>query len=145
SSQWSECLATADALLEAVRDRCEGAPEEATARWHKAISLGGYGEGDESRLTAGQTTPLSAEGIAAVQGEAGDRDQADAGDAPPPRQRGVREQRCFDRLQAMEIGAIIAFSSGTGGFLHARVCEHMADPARLLLSVSDGPEVMLEV
>src|SRR5690606_9925441 len=144
SSQWSECLATADALLEAARERSEGAPEEATAWLHKAISSVGYGEGDASRLTAGLTTPVSAEGIAAVQGEAGDHDQADAGDAPP-RQRGVREQRCFDRLQAMDIGAIIAFSSGTGGFLHARVCEHMADPARLLLSVSDGPEVMLEV
>ena len=61
------------------------------------------------------------------------------------RQRGVREQRCFDRLVAMAPGATIAFSSGTGGFLHARVCEHLPDPARLLLCVDDGPEIMLEV
>lgn len=146
SSQWSECLATADALLEAAREKNEDAPEEATAWLRKAISSVGYGEGDATRLTAGLTTPVSAEAIAAVEsGGDGGHDQAEAGDAPPPRRRGVREQRCFDRLQAMDIGAIIAFSSGTGGFLHARVCEHMADPARLLLSVSDGPEVMLEV
>src|SRR5690606_24101239 len=109
SSQWSECLATADALLEAARERSEDAPEEATAWLRKAITSVGYGEGDATRLTAGLTTPVSAEAIAAVESGGGDHDQADAGDAPPPRQRGVREQRCFDRLQAMDIGAIIAF------------------------------------
>src|SRR5690606_18742144 len=111
SSQWSECLATADALLEAARANNEDAPEEATTWLRKAISSVGYGEGDATRLTAGLTTPVPADAIAAVENASGDgaHEQAD-GEAPPPRQRGVREQRCFDRLQAMDIGAIIAFS-----------------------------------
>ena len=137
SSQWSECLATAEALLDAARESSGDAPEEATTWLRKAISSVGYGEGDATRLTAGLTTAVKDEGRS-------DAD-SDAGDAPAQRLRGVREQRCFDRLLALPIGATIAFSSGTGGFLHARVCEHMADPMRLLLSVSDGPEVMLEV
>jgi len=144
SSQWSECLATADALLEAAREKSEDAPEEATAWLHKAISSVGYGDGDATRLTAGLTTPVSAEEVAAVDSDDGG-DPSAAGRAAALRQRGVREQRCFDRLQALDVGATIAFSSGRGGFLHARVCEHMSDPARLLLSVSEGPEVMLEV
>src|SRR5690606_19654522 len=104
----------------------------------------GYGEGDATRLTAGLTTPVSAGEIAAADSDGGG-DPSAAGQAAALRQRGVREQRCFDRLQALDVGATIAFSSGRGGFLHARVCEHMSDPARLLLSVSEGPEVMLEV
>jgi hypothetical protein len=144
SSQWSECIATADALLESAREKSEDAPEEATAWLRKAISSVGYGEGDATRLTAGLTTPVSAGEIAAVDPDGGS-DPSAAGQAAALRQRGVREQRCFDRLQALDIGATIAFSSGRGGFLHARVCEHMAAPARLLLSVSEGPEVMLEV
>lgn len=127
SSQWGECLATADALLEAAR-ASGGAPEQATTWLRKAITAVGYGEGDATRLAAGLTTPAQ-----------------DDGNAPVERQRGVREQRCFDRLVAMAPGATIAFSSGTGGFLHARVCEHLPDPARLLLCVDDGPEIMLEV
>ncbi|MDQ2701248.1 MAG: DUF1631 domain-containing protein [Pseudomonadota bacterium] len=139
SSQWSECLATADAMLDAARESSD-APEEATTWLRKAISSVGYGDGDASRLTAGLTTPVQDDG--AIDGDGG---PADASEAPAPRQRGVREQRCFDRLLALSPGATIAFSSGTGGFLHARLCEHLPDPARLLLSVSDGPEIMLEI
>src|SRR5690606_2808257 len=144
SSQWSECLATADALLDAAPDSGD-APEQATNWLRKAISSVGYGEGDATRLTAGLTTQVQGGGGDAEDGNDGAGGSGEAGDAPATRRRGVREQRCFDRLLALSTGETIAFSAGTGGFLHARVCEHMPDPERLLLSVSDGPEIMLEV
>jgi hypothetical protein len=142
SSQWSECINAADSLLEAARNTGI-APEEVAAWLRKAFASIGYGTGDATRLAAGLTTPL-ADGMAGARA-AGDEATAAGEQAPVERQRGVREQRCFDRLLLLPPGAQIGFSAGTGGFLHAALREHHPDPARLLLAVTgDGPEIMFE-
>lgn len=128
SVQWSECLAIADTLLDAARAGTE-APED-VARWlQRAIAAVGYGENDAARL-AGKLTA---------------RASAGAGE-PAPRPRGVREQRCFDRLVLLDPGAMLGFSAGDGSFLHLCLREHLHDPARMLLALPDGSrEIVFEV
>lgn len=151
SSQWSECIGVADAMLDAARAGNE-APEDAERWLRRAIGAVGYAEADADRLVAGLTTradeaaPPSAS--AATHGAAPEAgDPAGATAAPPaPRERGVREQRCFDRLLLLDPGAMLGFSAGDGSFLHLRVREQLPDPARLLLSMPDDRrEIMFEV
>lgn len=170
STQWSECIGVADALLDAARVGTD-APED-VARWlQRAIGAVGYAEGDANRLAAGLTTRTAAGGAdaageatdagdrgasASASGErgAGERasgapaESAGAGGATRavPGERGVREQRCFDRLLLLDPGAMLGFSAGDGTFLHLRVHEHLHDPPRLLLaSPQDGREIVFEV
>lgn len=163
STQWSECIATADALLDAARAGAE-APEDAERWLRRAIGAVGYAENDAGRLAAGLTTRAAA-GDGAGGGGAGgndaggsDADRSDAAAGAPaasadgatprasPRERGVREQRCFDRLLLLDPGAMLGFSAGDGTFLHLCVREHLYDPARMLLaSPEDGREIVFEV
>lgn len=153
SVQWSECLAIADTLLDAARAGTE-APED-VARWlQRAIAAVGYGENDAARL-AGKLTARAAEfaradgGANAAGGDVGNAAAAaaaaDAGELAP-RPRGVREQRCFDRLVLLDPGAMLGFSAGDGSFLHLCLREHLHDPARMLLALPDGSrEIVFEV
>src|SRR3546814_20722254 len=56
SSQWRECLATADALLDAARESSD-APEQATSWLLQATSSVGNGAGDATPVTAGLPNP----------------------------------------------------------------------------------------
>ncbi len=171
SSQWSECIGVADAMLDAARAGNE-TPEDA-GRWlRRAIGAVGYGEGDADRLVAGLTTRAAeAEppapivsgtgadaaletGLDAHEGAGADAaapavTAAEAANPPAsarPGERGVREQRCFDRLLLLDPGAMLGFSAGDGSFLHLCVREQLPDPARLLLSMpEDKREIMFEV
>lgn len=146
SSQWSECIGVADAMLDAARAGNE-TPEEAERWLRRAIGAVGYAEGDADRLVAGLTTRGD---DARPAPDAAGADAAPPGDAPAapsaPRERGVREQRCFDRLLLLDPGAMLGFSAGDGTFLHLCVREQLPDPARLLLSMpEDQREIMFEV
>jgi hypothetical protein len=152
SSQWSECIGVADTMMEAAREGGE-APAEAGDWLRRAIEAVGYGEGDADRLVSGLTTRVDAPqpgASAAVGSEAGAErhadDVGDGGGQPGSRERGVREQRCFDRLLLLAEDATIGFSAGDGSFVHVRVREHLPDPARLLLAMVDGAhEIVFEV
>lgn len=151
SGAWNECIGIAGTMVEAA-DGDDEAPAEVTAWLRRAINSVGYGDSDAERLAAGLTARAES---AAVDGDDGDDDQgmpgdaahgdtASAADAAPV--RGVREQRCFDRLLLLSPGAVLGFSTGDGGFLHVRVCEHRVDPARMLLETGgDVREIVFEV
>jgi hypothetical protein len=127
SNQWSECIGVADTLLDAARGGAE-APEDAERWLRRAIAAVGYDEGDADRLAAGliaRAAPGASEG-------------AEAPPAAEPPSRGVREQRCFDRLLLLDPGAMLGFSAGDGSFLHLCLREHLRDPARLLLGAPEG-------
>jgi hypothetical protein len=163
STQWSECIATADALLDAARAGTE-APEDVERWLRRAIGAVGYAENDAGRLAAGLTTRAAAADPRAGDGAAGSFDAEAAaaaaaaggsggrpmGDAAVPAarapERGVREQRCFDRLLLLDPGEMLGFSAGDGTFLHLCLREHLYDPARMLLaSPDDGREIVFEV
>jgi hypothetical protein len=157
STQWSECIATADALLDAARAGTD-APEDVERWLRRAIGAVGYAENDAGRLAAGLTTRAAAEDGSAAgdgSGDAGDASDAASGAASStdggavrasPRERGIREQRCFDRLLLLDPGAMLGFSAGDGTFLHLALHEHLYDPARMLLaSPEDGREIVFEV
>ena len=170
SSQWSECIGVADTMLDAAHGGDE-APEEVERWLRRAISAVGYGEADAGRLAAGLiarsgapggnegagpevlaggATELAFDGSAAPPPRAGDSAPAEPAQAAPtpatPAQRGVREQRCFDRLVLLDPGAMLGFSAGDGSFLHLCVREHLPDPARLLLAAPEGRhEIVFEV
>jgi hypothetical protein len=161
STQWSECIATADALLDAARAGSD-APEDAERWLRRAIGAVGYAENEAGRLAAGLTTRAAPAGQAAGDGAAGSFDaeaaaaaaggsggsparDANASTASMP-ERGVREQRCFDRLLLLDPGEMLGFSAGDGTFLHLSLREHLYDPARMLLaSPDDGREIVFEV
>jgi hypothetical protein len=157
STQWSECIGVADALLDAARIGSE-APEDVQRWLRRAIGAVGYAENEAGRLAAGLTTRAAPTGDGAGGGDGslgGDADAtgtngASARDGAPPAarapERGVREQRCFDRLLLLDPGAMLGFSAGDGTFLHLGVREHLHDPARMLLaSPEDGREIVFEV
>lgn len=157
STQWSECIATADALLDAARAGTE-APEDVERWLRRAIGAVGYAENDAGRLAAGLTTRAASPDDGAGGGNVGGTFDADAAATswPAPRdantpvarasERGVREQRCFDRLLLLDPGAMLGFSAGDGTFLHLCVNEHLHDPARMLLaSPEDKREIVFEV
>ena len=149
SSQWSECIGVADSLIEAANGGA-AAPEEAEQWLRRAIGAVGYGEADAGRLAAGliARTGAGAETDAGAPADAHPgADPATAPDAPSgPPQRGVREQRCFDRLLLLDPGAMLGFSAGDGSFLHLCLREHLPDPARLLLGATEGRhEIVFEV
>jgi hypothetical protein len=168
STQWSECIGVADALLDAARIGNE-APEDVERWLRRAIGAVGYAENDAGRLAAGLTTRAAPAGDGAGardgggyggnDGSFGGNDGAtDAIGAPgaPARDaatpasrapgRGVREQRCFDRMLLLDPGAMLGFSAGDGTFLHLCVNEHLHDPARMLLaSPEDKREIVFEV
>ncbi len=149
STQWSECIATADALLDAARAGTE-APEDVERWLRRAIGAVGYAENDAGRLAAGLTTrAASAEDDSAagsLDAPARDAATSAATAAARPPGRGVREQRCFDRLLLLDPGAMLGFSAGDGTFLHLCVNEHLHDPARMLLaSPEDQREIVFEV
>jgi hypothetical protein len=133
SSQWSECIDVAESLQDAAFAQAP-VPAEVDAWLRKVFVTLGYAASDAGRLASGLTdAPAAAEG--------------DAAPGPAPaRERGVREQRCFDRLEQLPVGAMLGFSAGSGGFLHARLEAHHQDPSRLLLSCSEGGcELIFEV
>jgi hypothetical protein len=159
SNQWSECIGVADTLLDAARTGAE-APDEAELWLRRAIGAVGYGEADAARLAAGLIARDDGDGSAAGApggGATAAHAGADAGAtkgaarapaqaAPVPAPRGVREQRCFDRLVLLDPGAMLGFSAGDGSFLHLCVREHLHDPARLLLGALEGRhEIVFEV
>ena len=161
STQWSECIATADALLDAARAGTE-APEDVERWLRRAIGAVGYAENDAGRLAAGLTTRAAAPADGAVGGDgdggfgggavddAAGAEGASRGDAATPAtrssERGVREQRCFDRLLLLDPDAMLGFSAGDGTFLHLCLREHLYEPARMLLaSPDDGREIVFEV
>ena len=128
SSQWSECIDVADSLQDAAMARTP-APDEAEAWLRKAFAAVGYTPGDAVKLAAGLTAQHGNGEVEA-----------------PPRERGVREQRCFDRLQRLPVGTMLGFSAGGGGFLHARLEAHQQEPARLLLYCHESEcEIMFEL
>jgi hypothetical protein len=161
STQWSECIGVADALLDAARIGSE-APEDVQRWLRRAIGAVGYAENEAGRLAAGLTTRAAPAGQAAGDGAAGSFDaeaaaaaaggsggsparDANASAASMP-ERGVREQRCFDRLLLLDPGEMLGFSAGDGTFLHLCLREHLYDPARMLLaSPDDGREIVFEV
>jgi hypothetical protein len=148
SSQWSECIGVADALLDAAKTGT-ATPEEAEDWLRRAIGAVGYGDSDAERLASGLTTRAADTAEAGEAGAHGTGDET-AAEAPAaddaPRERGVREQRCFDRLLLLDPGAMLGFSAGDGSFLHLCVREHLHDPARLLLAMPDDKrEIMFEV
>ncbi len=167
STQWSECIGVADALLDAARIGNE-APEDVERWLRRAIGAVGYAENDAGRLAAGLTTraasPADGGGAGDGGGDSGSGsdgsfggDDGEAGAAAAPARdvatpaarssgRGVREQRCFDRLLLLDPGAMLGFSAGDGTFLHLCVNEHLHDPARMLLaSPEDKREIVFEV
>ena len=158
STQWSECIGVADALLDAARIGSE-APEDVQRWLRRAIGAVGYAENEAGRLAAGLTTraaPADAgDGAAGAGGfdaeaAAGGPGPSPARDAAAPAaratERGVREQRCFDRLLLLDPGEMLGFSAGDGTFLHLCLREHLYDPARMLLaSPDDGREIVFEV
>jgi hypothetical protein len=171
SSQWSECIGVADTLLDAARTGSE-APDDAELWLRRAIGAVGYGEADAARLAAGLIARAGRDAGRTDAGNGGNGiDQGGSvatpgGDSPPagapagagpsrnassyaedaPPQRGVREQRCFDRLVLLDPGAMLGFSAGDGSFLHLCVREHLHDPARLLLGGLEGRhEIVFEV
>lgn len=169
STQWSECIGVADALLDAARIGNE-APEDVERWLRRAIGAVGYAENDAGRLAAGLTTraasPADGGGAGDGGGDSGSGsgsdgsfggDDGEAGAAGVPARdaatpaarssgRGVREQRCFDRLLLLDPGAMLGFSAGDGTFLHLCVNEHLHDPARMLLaSPEDKREIVFEV
>jgi hypothetical protein len=153
SSQWSECIGVADTMLDAAQGG-EAAPEEAEQWLRRAIAAVGYGEADAGRLAAGLiaragaaadsvASPAASDGAAAPPASPA-TGAPSASAAPAP--RGVREQRCFDRLVLLDPGAKLGFSAGDGSFLHLCVREHLPDPARLLLAAPEGRhEIVFEV
>lgn len=154
SGQWNECIGIADTMLDAAHGGAE--PPEEAERWlRRAIGAVGYGEADAGRLAAGLIARADggagADGTAGVERtDAGDFDGAanDFGtqDFGTPPSRGVREQRCFDRLLRLDPGAMLGFSAGDGSFLHLCVREHLHEPARLLLGALEGRhEIVFEV
>jgi uncharacterized membrane protein YgcG len=168
STQWSECIGVADALLDAARIGNE-APEDVERWLRRAIGAVGYAENDAGRLAAGLTTRAASPADGGGAGDGGDSSgysasdgslgggDGDAGAAGAPARdaatpaarssgRGVREQRCFDRLLLLDPGAMLGFSAGDGTFLHLCVNEHLHDPARMLLaSPEDKREIVFEV
>lgn len=139
SNQWSECIEVAQSLEDAAL--AQGAPPlEAQAWLNKAFRDLGYGE-----VEAGQL----ADGLSSVpeEGAGADRSMpaADPDGEAPPQVRGVREQRCFDRLRQLPADAALGFSAGRGGFLHARLVAHHDEPPRLLLHCAEsGCEIIFE-
>jgi hypothetical protein len=171
SSQWSECIGVADTLLDAARTGTD-APDDAESWLRRAIGAVGYGDADAARLAAGLiaragpggdvdpgdghgdigsgSAPPAPAGEGPAAGATGHADAASATDdvsaEPAPAVRGVREQRCFDRLVLLDPGAMLGFSAGDGSFLHLCVREHLPDPARLLLGAPEGRhEIVFEV
>lgn len=162
STQWSECIGVADALLDAARIGNE-APEDVERWLRRAIGAVGYAENDAGRLAAGLTTRAAPVDEGAGDGgdgtfgadadadaDAGGTGRSPARDAATPAARapgrGVREQRCFDRLVLLDPGAMLGFSAGDGTFLHLCLREHLYEPARMLLaSPDDGREIVFEV
>lgn len=144
SNQWSECIGVADTLLDAAHGGAE-APEDAERWLRRAIAAVGYGEADADRLAAGLIARAAAGTDADA--DAGADAGADSGvEAAEPASRGVREQRCFDRLLLLDPGAMLGFSAGDGSFLHLCLREHLHDPARLLLGAPEGRhEIVFEV
>lgn len=130
STQWGECIGVADALFDAASVGSD-APED-VGRWlRRAFAAVGYGEVEAERLAAGLTTRAPPVATATP---------------APPRERGVREQRCFDRLLLLDPGAMLGFSAGDGAFLYLCLNEHLHDPARMVLaSPEDGREIVFEV
>jgi hypothetical protein len=169
SSQWSECIGVADSLLDAAHGG-DDAPEDAEHWLRRAIAAVGYGEADAGRLAAGLIARANAdEGTSAPGGPGVDAaagagevhgapcDARDAAGAAPEREaqpqpgpepasRGIREQRCFDRVLLLDPGAMFGFSAGDGSFLHLCLREHLPDPARVLLAAPEGRhEIVFEV
>lgn len=138
SNQWSECIEVAQSLQDAAL--AQGVPPmEAQAWLNKAFRDLGYGEDEASQLAGGLSSALD-DRAAAERGT----DQDAAGDAPV-QERGVREQRCFERLRQLSPGAMLGFSAGRGGFLHAHVLAHHDEPPRLLLDCAEsGCEIIFE-
>jgi hypothetical protein len=150
SNQWSECIGVADTLLDAAHGGAE-APEDAERWLRRAIGAVGYGEDDADRLAAGLIARAAAGTGADTGAESGAGAAAGTRGATPtpaadPAPRGVREQRCFDRLLLLDPGAMLGFSAGDGSFLHLCLREHLHDPARLLLGAPEGRhEIVFEV
>lgn len=151
STQWTECIEVAGTLQDAARVGGD-MPAEAGEWLRRAIGAVGYADGDANRLAAGLTTRAGAPGDnGGVDSGAPDGERGTGGGAgnesasAARRERGVREQRCFDRLLLLAEGAMIGFSAGDGSFMHLRVCEHLPDPARLLLAMAEGThEIVFE-
>ncbi|MEO5566375.1 MAG: DUF1631 family protein [Luteimonas sp.] len=153
SGAWNECIGVADTMVEAADGDVE-APEEATGWLRRAINSVGYGETDSGRLVAGLTArPEPRDVVEAGGKEVGDGDlpetlAADTSSDEAPNNaplRGLREQRCFDRLLLLPTGATLGFSTGDGGFLHVRLTEHRSDPASMLLeTIEDVREIVFE-
>jgi hypothetical protein len=148
SNQWSECIGVADTLLDAAHGGAE-APEDAERWLRRAVAAVGYGEDDADRLAAGLITRAAAgtdAGAESGAGAAAGTRGATPTPAADPAPRGVREQRCFDRLLLLDPGAMLGFSAGDGSFLHLCLREHLHDPARLLLGAPEGRhEIVFEV
>jgi hypothetical protein len=106
---------------------------------------GAIGGGGMAGINSGDAPAAAAsDDMGAASG--GARASAQAAPAPAPAPRGVREQRCFDRLVLLDPGAMLGFSAGDGSFLHLCVREHLHDPARLLLGGLEGRhEIVFEV
>ena len=152
SSQWSECIGIADALLEAAH--AGGEVPEAASRWlRRAIGAVGYAAGDAGRLAAGLTTRMPAAAPPAAAETAADTAPVAAVDAHAgavahvaTATGGTRERRCFERLLQLDPDATFGFSAGDGSFIHLCLREQLRDPARMLLaSRLDGREIVFEV
>lgn len=162
SGAWNECIGVAETMVEAADGDVE-APEEATGWLRRAINSVGYGESDSGRLVAGLTArpeqrdvidvgsaDISDEDLLEASAAVATDDEAPAAEETPTSNdgssRGVREQRCFDRLLLLAPGATLGFSTGNGGFLHVRVTEHRSDPESMLLETTeDVREIVFEV
>lgn len=125
SPQWSECIEVSESLLDAALAQAP-APMEAQAWLRKALGDVGYAE-EEARTLAAGLAPEAGTLLDEAASDAG----AHAADAPA---RGVREQRCYERLRQLPAGGTLGFSAGRGGFLHAQVEGHHDSPPRLLLT-----------
>ena len=148
SGAWNECINVAQSMVEAASEDAE-APEQATDWLRRAINSVGYADSDAGRLVAGLTARADNDAVEAdesVVNRDADTDAAQARPDQPGALRGIREQRCFDRLLLLSPEAVLGFSTGDGSFLHVRVCEHRFDPASMLLETQPlAREIVFEV
>jgi hypothetical protein len=79
STQWSECIGVADALLDAARIGNE-APEDVERWLRRAIGAVGYAENDAGRLAAGLTTRAASPADGGGAGDGGDSSGYSASD-----------------------------------------------------------------
>ena len=130
SPEWAEGMQVARSVLEAVRRR-EPAPPDVRHWIEEALRSLGYDAEDAERLAVGLVTAGAA---------------APSDDPAAASNRGAREQRCYERLAALPLGALLGFSGHHGDLSYARLRYHYVEPRLLLLAdEEDGQEALYEL